>query len=303
MQKQFKCTISQDPLSQSEVGASVSFELVKFGVDNSYIKNIPQTIDNWECFNASILAFALVSNHSVEIVGTAVIVAPGLAITATHNFIGEDKYIQSGEVVPYCFGIGSSNCHMWRVSSISAIEEDDMALLALVANSDLPDDNRYYQFGITTRMPTKNENLHILGFRFASVCGERQNMTFSGSLYISQGKVTEVYIGGRPFMPYLTIELNCGSVGAMSGGAVIDSKGLLVGIISRGLQTEEQDGPTYVSWLAPVLDRTIDISWPAGLYKTSVNPISIDSRVIFIEGKDSLEIIDNRIKNFKIWHE
>ncbi len=246
----------------------------------------------------------LKSETKAEIVGTAVMIAPGLAVTATHNFIDEIELMKQGKAIPYCLGVRDNNLDIWMVTSMSYDHSDDTALIAIRAASKVPDDKCYYRLGITTRAPKNGEVLNIIGFRNNSVEMHDIQCVFTGNLYVSKGEVKAVYHNGRDklLMPYSVIEIDCGSLGGMSGGAAIDKNGLLVGVISRGLETKSGDGPTYISWIVRSLNKSISIEWPTGLYKEAVSPISMDRKLLLIDRPDTISIEGDTL-SYKVWFE
>lgn len=283
-------TVSGDPLESLPIGSKINFARVDFG--GSDAKELPTTIKNWECFKGSILGVGLKSEKDHEVLGTAVMIAPGLALSATHNFSEALEQMKRGEVIPYCYGVRDSGLEIWRATNISYDQNDDISFLSVVPESKLPEDATYHQLSLTTRMPEVGEKLHIVGFRSSS---KSSNVTEKGyethaGLYTSNGVVSAVYPDGRDriLLPFPAIELNCGSLGGMSGGAAIDSNGHVVGIISRGYQTLEGDGPTYVSWPIKSLKRQLTLSWPPGFYGEQTTPLGIDPSVLFIDGRNSL---------------
>jgi hypothetical protein len=109
----------------------------------------------------------------------------------------------------------------------------------------------FTSLGVTTRCPRQGEKLTIFGFRFDDVQEDGQGYRAAGNLYAAAGTVTDVYHPKHflPSLPFPTIDIACGSLGAMSGGAVLDHDGLLVGMISRGWTTDDMEGPTYAAWI------------------------------------------------------
>ncbi len=77
----------------------------------------------------------------------------------------------------------------------------------------------------------------------------------------------------------------------------------MVGVISRGLQTDEGDGPTYVSWIIKSLGRPLEISWPPGLHKESASPLSMDRRLLVIERPEALNGTTETRMTYKVWFE
>lgn len=97
-----------------------------------------------------------------------------------------------------------------------------------------------------------------------------------------------------------TFEVQCGSLGAMSGGAVLDASGKLMGVISRGFATEDGNGTTYATVINEILDRPIDIDWPPGAYSGKLAIHEIDPAFIDIEGRDRLRLIGGCLA-FEVW--
>jgi hypothetical protein len=77
-----------------------------------------------------------------------------------------------------------------------------------------------------------------------------------------------------------TIEVACGSIGGMSGGALLDETGFLLGTTSRGLTSEDGLGPTLAAWVVGALNRELEIPWPPGLYPQPVHLLDIDKRLL-----------------------
>jgi hypothetical protein len=295
--------MSDDPFKDLAIGEAVHFKLVEPGSSNSVER--PQVVKNWGFFKGAVVAFSLKFGSSQEWLGTAVIVAPGVALTAAHNFTQVIEEIEQGSAVPYCFGIRDDTVEIWKVTKVSYADDNDIGVLSIIPASRLPEDRTYYRFGMTTRTPTTSETLSIVGFRIEKLEDNIKLVAATGHLYASSGLVVAVYPYGRDRMllPYASIELNCGSLGGMSGGAVIDKNGLLVGLISRGLQTHEGDGPTYVSWIINALGRTIELEWPPGFYKSAVTLLSMDNTIAYIDRRDALTQTHDNLLKYQVWHE
>ena len=295
--------VSFDPLRDQPVGASITFSPISFGGSNA--NDRPQSVYNWEFLKGAVLGVVLKSANSSTMIGTAVMIAPGIAITASHIFSDVLGDLPTGAVVPYCIGIRETTLEIWTVLKFSYDQGNDIAFLSVAASSKLPEDGQYYRMGLTTRAPKNGEKLHIVGFRSETLVEEPQGHKFAGHMFTSLGAVTAVYPCGRDrvLMPYPVIELNCGSLGGMSGGAAIDEHGFVMGIVSRGFETVDGDGPTYVSWIINAMGRVLEAPWPPGLYKTPVSPLSLDDRLIIIQGRDALAGTTEKETVYKIWFE
>jgi len=291
-----------DPLSDLPVGASITFNPIVFGGSNA--NDRPQSVNNWEVFKGAIFSVVLKSANSSSIIGSAFMIAPGIAITASHLISDILDDLQKGNIIPYCLGIRGTTVEIWRVVKFSYDSADDTTVLSIAPVSALPKDGQYYRMGLTTRAPKNGEKLHIVGFRSETLTQD-SNPTFSGHMYTSVGTVAAVYPDGRDrvLMPYPVIELNCGSLGGMSGGAAIDEHGFVMGIVSRGFETADGDGPTYVSWIINAMARVLEVPWPPGAYKTRVSLLSLDDQTIVIEGREALAGTTDKGMMYKPWFE
>ena len=87
----------------------------------------------------------------------------------------------------------------------------------------------------------------------------------------------------------------------MSGGAVLDETGFLLGVTSRALTSEDGLGPTFAAWVVGALNRELEIARPAGLYPQPVHLLDIDHPLLFIEGRDHVRAVDaNRVEH-ELW--
>jgi hypothetical protein len=252
--------LTDDPLRSEELGAAIQFAQAVFG--GSDAKSLPSFVRNWGEFQGALLAVGFKSEADfLEIVGTAFVAAPGLALSATHVFADRFEAMGNGKTVPYALGIDGEEVRIWRIRSVNTVEDDDIALLSLQAASALPNSRKYFQFPLTTRTPNEGEVLQIFGFR-----SEHITIGFTGNVLAASGTVQRVHPQGRDrlLLPYPVIEIAAGSLGGMSGGVAIDSRGHVLGVISRGVDTAEQTGPTYCAWVIKALIRRTKLDWPPG---------------------------------------
>ncbi|MFK4383247.1 trypsin-like peptidase domain-containing protein [Bradyrhizobium sp. USDA 223] len=293
--------VTSDPLGDLPVGASITFNPIVFGGSNADVR--PLSVNNWGAFEGAIFSVVLKSASSSSVLGSAFMIAPGIAITASHLFSDILDDLQKGEVVPYCLGIRGTTVEIWTVTKLS-YGVDDTTILSIAPASSLPKDGKYYRMSLTTRAPKNGEKLHIAGFR-AETLSHGPNPTFSGHMYTSVGTVAAVHPNGRDrvLMPYPVIELNCGSLGGMSGGAAIDEQGFVMGIVSRGFETADGDGPTYVSWIINAMARQLEVAWPPGAYRAPVSLLSLDDHTIVIEGREALAGTTEKAMVYKPWFE
>ncbi len=295
------CQITDDPTKNLSVGHKIVFNNV--GLQKSDALRQPRGVVNWEYFKGSICGLVLKSENSTELIGSAAIVAPGIALTATHNFGDQFDDLSQEKIQPYLFGICGDCAQIWRVSKISHDLNDDIAILSIAAASGLPPKNTYYRIGATTRAPKNGDNVTIVGFRGDGIDWCKDNITFGADLYISKGVVVSVFPEGRDklLIPFPAIEIDCGSLGGMSGGAALDQNGSLIGVVARGWETSDRSGPTYISWIISSLGRRIEPVWPCGLYENNCALAEVDARLFSLEGRDAITLDDGRGLNYNIW--
>ena len=279
------------------IGASLAFETVSFtGSDST---QVPQGVINWTFFEGALLAICLRTADSDKVIGTAVVVAPGLAVSATHVIQGDLPAIMDGTASLLCTGITSTGVQLWRVRKASMCPaDDDTCFLSLEMASSLEPESRLRRFALTARAPTIGESLHVIGYQLPEVNRSAPNGGFSagGALYLATGVVTDFFPNGRDkrLMPYPSIEIACGTLCGMSGGAVLDRDGCLMGVISRGWDFEDGSGPSYAAWIVGALLRAVEIPWPPGFYRQPTRLWDIDPAALVIAGRENVRIAEHR---------
>lgn len=288
--------VTEDPFSSEDIRASVHFAQAVFGGSSALPR--PDFVKNWGEFRGALLAVGFKSEAGFEIVGTAFVAAPGLALSASHVFADRLDAVSNGLEVPYALGIDQQEIRIWRITSINTVERDDIALLSLQASSALPECRTYYQFALTTRTPQIGETLQVFGFR-----NETVGSSFHGNMLAASGRVEAVYQDGRDkvLLPYPVIEISAGSHGGMSGGIAIDVSGHVVGVISLGMDSVEHTGPTYVAWVVKALPRRTKIDWPPGFYPRAVSLIEMDEGVSMIEERQAITVKSETEMELRSW--
>jgi hypothetical protein len=290
----------EDPLT-FPAGTSISARPVIVGDSNAKI--VPDGIVNWDFFDGAILGvFAGVGTGVLKEHGSAVMVAPGLAITATHVIGDILPELGPADTPIACLGVRPQGLDIWGVSKVSTAS-DDLSFLSLVLQSSLTPDWYFSSLPITTRCPRQGEKLTIVGFRMPDIEEADASFSAAGGLYCSTGTVVAAYSPVRhpTLMPFPAIEIACGSLGGMSGGAVLDQAGMLMGVISRGYATDDGEGPTYAAWIINALNRTLEIPWPPGLYEPSVHVLDLPEQLMHIEGRDAVTIVDENTHTYRVW--
>jgi V8-like Glu-specific endopeptidase len=293
-------------ITDTPVPAGSSFPVVPIIVDSVDAGAVPDGVTNWDLLQGALLA-VLVKRPGSELTvieGTAVMIAPGLALTASHVFSDLLPDLASGKASLGCIGIRTSGLDIWTVRKVSSSETNDLAYLSLEPLSALTDGWHFSCLQLTTRTPAVGEELNIVGFRFLDVKERGKDYLAEGDLYAAGGEVTATYYPARDAvrMPFPAIEIACDSLGGMSGGAVLDSESFLVGIISSGYAASEgQIGTTYAAWVIGGLNRELEIPWPPGIYSDPTHVLDMPKALLRIVGRDAITIIDGRTIQYRPW--
>lgn len=293
------------PVVEFDVGYKMTLETVGPIACDATAK--PQTVNNWDWFQGAILAVTFATKDHQKVLGTACLLAPGLALTAGHIF--DDEILASidcGNGSIQALGIGqASEGGFWRITHITTCPEGDVAYLSLARASAMSSDGKLRRFRLTTRSPAIGETLTLFGFRIPQVdqsdAGNR--IDFVGQMYVSGGPVSEVLLHGRDrvMMPFPAIRVDCAAVGGMSGGPVMDQHGALVGITSTSWDTPDGSGPTYIAWLVGGLNMRLTIEWPKGAYKPDTHLLEIPDPLIQLEGREHYEVVSATQYGYRPW--
>jgi hypothetical protein len=261
-----------DPFEQAQSPISIVSECLT--IPPPPAGNVPVGVDNWEFFDGSLLAVGFIDedidNDVLDIQGSAVMIAPGLAISVKHTFKDWLAVPPEGRKTVYCAGLrASGHADIWLLEDMTYEGEGDLAILSLRLVSGLPHDGRFSSLPLTARTPRRGEKLTIVGFRFEPgetvVDPATGVIDATGQLYTAVGEVNEVYwpIRDTSFAPFPCIEVLCGSKGAMSGGAVIDRDGGVIGAVSTGF---DGGGLTLAAWCVHAFGWRVTQLWPPKLY-------------------------------------
>lgn len=271
--------VSEDPLAALPVGATIQFRPIP-DVPSGSFSSVSQSVNNWGFFRGAILSLIFKTAGGADMDGSAVMVAPGLIFSATHVLEPHLESLLRGDTQIYCVGISEKDAQLWIVRAFTPAGQpnDDIVFLHVEACSDLPAESAYHIVPCEFSPPRLGEQLTIVGFRPAAV-PDIDQFNYLGHLYVSSGPVTEVYLSGRPGLQYPVAEVGCGTLGGMSGGAVLNESGHLVGLLSTCLMLEDGMGPSYVALLSPLGERPVSPSWPPGFYRTPATLPEIVERV------------------------
>lgn len=220
----------------------------------------------------ALVAVAEFTDEGMIVLGSGVMVAPGILLTATHVL---DAMRGDGPGPVFCTFL-PTGMRAWlpidvvTISGPSAFYHDrkvtsDLSLVSCTLNSEAHSDQPLMLAPMQVSLPLLGDRLWAMGFRHQHIgVGETYVTPF-----VSSGLVSAAYPNGRgERMASPCFEVEMEVLGGMSGGAVVNDKGLLVGIISSSF-----DGaPSYVTliWDALRLDVKAPIPKLAAHEKVSL---------------------------------
>lgn len=298
-------TINTDPLATPAHGTK--FTCSSLNIAQVEAEAAPLTVENYEYFDGALLAVCIGYGDTYKVEGTAVMIGLGLALSAKHVVDDHREALAGGEAVLLCMGVhGDGTVAGWHCYSIEGVPSgSDLTLLSLRLVSDMPADGDFATIPLTTRIPPPGERLTIVGFRFDDEPIDANPVDdpvpLIGSMYVSQGAAGQFSypIHDSVLAPYPTIEVLSGTLGGMSGGAVIDVNGHVVGITSRGLSHDDQKGPSLAAWWLPAWFWTPVISWPTGMHD-GVSAVS-ENVTVRVVGREYVEIAEDGRLNLTQW--
>jgi hypothetical protein len=270
----------------------------------------PKTIQNWDFYDGALVAIAVSDGKDLDIPGTGVMVAPGLVLTATHLLREHYEALAAESRSLYCVGIRpEGRADIWVMKTLRYPEdESDITFLGVEPSWDITEDPYISCFPLTTRQPQVGETLTLVGFRFpdVSINDDLEHVdgipvVARGDLYASAGEVAQIYEYRRDasMAPFPMLEVDCGTVGSMSGGAAIDQNGHVVGIISSGWQDTEP--PSNVASIIHPLMFGVNLLWPPGVYEPETPLLDLPSDRITIVGRDAVELTGTQSLIYRPW--
>ena len=199
--------------------------------------------------------------------GSCVMVAPGLAMTATHVF---QEALRHRRVVVATPRIDGSTV-LWDIVGQHAFETVNDAPAIIGANNSQLVDVCLVAVAPLSMIP--NLPLHLPHFEVARPqVGERLWAVgfreYESGLHdvVSSGIVTQQAFGGRGHVPSACVQVEMTAPGGMSGCPVFNSLGHVVGVVSKGIGDHE--GTCTVSLIWPTFIPSMKPLWPGDLYRT-----------------------------------
>ena len=231
-----KGVVTGDPAKVLPIGSELRFQPTPI---IGAVQEGAATLRNWEFFEGLLLQIALTDDEFMRVEGSGVMVAPGVALCATHVIEPHFERLLTGQGIGTCFGICANNLQVWNIRKVTSVPNTDITILSLELTSDLPPENTFIQSVITTRTPARGEPLTICGFRAGKPAFQRGEKVVkaSGELWVCKGSIIQAFPLGRDkaMIRWPALAVSVPAYGGMSGGPVFDSYGLLVGLLCSSI--------------------------------------------------------------------
>jgi len=206
-------------------------------------------IDEWWRFDGVVLGCFIYQGGQHKLEGSAVLVAPGIALAARHVTQAYEDQLREGNAELWCIGLMRNGPVLWSVQHYTCPGDADIAILGMILRSPPPPEP-IRTATLSTRLPGIGETLMFVGIVSvgAPVAGiDGLVPEFSSQVLASAGQVSEQYPVRRDTVmaPFPCLEVQCHTVGGMSGGPVFDKAGFLVGLLATSFSSIDEAGPSY----------------------------------------------------------
>lgn len=233
----------------------------------------------------ALVAVAQLNNSGATILGSGIMIGPGLLLTATHVL---DEFPHA-DPPPAFLTFLPDAVRAWlphdrsTLSGPSSFGEDrekvsDLTLISCTLNSDAHARYPLMLTPLKVGLPLVGERLWAFGYRHGRLDSGIADIT----PIVTSGNVTAAFPHGRgERMPASCIEVEMDTKGGMSGGPVVNADGDLVGIVSSSIE----GGPTYVTLIWDALRLKVKSTLPLFANRSAIDLFSArDFGLVKIKG-------------------
>ena len=223
------------------------------------------------------IAVMLVAQRDGEYhcLGSGVIVAPGIGITARHVFEGfEQVFNDPRSHSEKTFSLDAIQIvegrspRRWSIRKVHMHEDaTDLAFLHLLPTTKEQLAQPALTLSIKATPPAIGDNIQAFGYHSSSFAPEEDKLVLRTNPFTSTGVITAHHLRGRDkrMLPFPCVETNARFDPAMSGGPVFHD-GALVGIITSslppGIDDPTGEHTSYVSLIWPILGMPVAYDRP-----------------------------------------
>lgn len=245
--------------------------------------------------NGTVLVLAASVGAEPITIGSAILIAPGIALTAQHCMKEIIEMTPPGAApVATCTGFDGAALAIWQVDYSASVAATDLAILGLSLTTPHRNGDAIHAAQIDAKLPKVGDRVMAVGFRMvADQLGEKIDR-FTGALIASCGKVAAVYRERRDSVManFPCFEADLSTVGMMSGGPVFNEAGHLVGVVATSFEGDGLPTPTFVSAVWPALGSPFRTQWPRGLYRSTRSLHALHGAGLLIQNRNLIRVTE-----------
>lgn len=192
--------------------------------------------------------------------GSAVLIAPGLALTARHviddfwdRFGGDREQLATFSLQAIHYIPGVSRPAVWHVVNAFHADAIDIAVLALEPAANVPAAYQPPRLRLDVLSPNAGTPVQAFGYPLSVVLKEPGGWVLHHDAVGAVGSVTQEFpdYRDRGMLSFPCFEMSLAIEAGMSGGPVFDSAGHLRGIVCSSVDPDKV--PSYASALWPAM--------------------------------------------------
>jgi hypothetical protein len=261
--------------------------------------DVARSIINWEYYEGAIVTVGLTDGDTYRVWGSGVMVAPGLVLTAKHVVVDDVEALEAKKLSLYCLGFRSSGkADLWVMRSMSfPMNNSDIAFLGVELSSKV-DENWYVSCTpLSVRTPRQHETLTLVGYVFDKPDAhpvppvDGVPVVATGGMFAAKGQVEDIHfpVVNQTDLDYPGIQISCGALGGMSGGAVLDGSGALIGLVSWGTDPTPGEGFHIAAWIVGALPFEVTLPWPEGTYEPDTPILKLPPDKLKLIGRETVK--------------
>ena len=223
--------------------------------------------------------------------GSAVVIGPGLAVTALHVLDELMPEIVQGKLNLMLIAPTPDGGRAWRIRNVTRVGGTDLAILSLGLGSRMPRQRKLDCLRLCAVPPKVGDLVMISGFRAAEDVVKADEGVYFPASETSIKHGMRLWRGVGIVQPNsqhhsLCIQVDVRSLGGMSGGAAFNSKGECFGILSSSIDHEDGAGTSRIHLLWP----SFITNFPDQLVNPGNTTILLDHVGVDIIGREWLVV-------------